>query len=61
MPVPPGMSARQLKIGGTPAVLVTEPAAAASGVIWESPDGVVHGVGGLLDARDILNVARQIG
>ena len=61
VPVPPGMSARQLKIGGTPAVLVTEPAAAASGVIWESPDGVVHGVGGLLDARDILNVARQIG
>jgi hypothetical protein len=61
VPVPPGMSARQLKIGGAPAVLVTGPSAAASGVIWENWDGVVHGVGGLLDAKDILNVARQIG
>jgi hypothetical protein len=55
------MSARQLKIGGAPAVLVTGLSAAASGVIWENRDGVVHGVGGLLDAEDILNVARQIG
>jgi hypothetical protein len=61
VPVPAGMSARQLKIGGAPAVLVTGPSAAASGVIWENRDGVVHGVGGLLDAEDILNVARQIG
>ena len=61
VPVPTGMSARQLKIGGASAVLLTEPADAASGVIWESHDGVVHGVGGLLDSGDVLSVARQIG
>jgi hypothetical protein len=61
VPVPPGMSARQVKISGAPAVLVTAPSAAASGVIWENRDGIVHGVGGLLAAQDILNVARQIG
>jgi hypothetical protein len=61
VPVPPGMSAQQLKIGGASAVLLTEPADAASGVIWESQDGVVHGVGGLLDSGDVLSVARQIG
>lgn len=61
VPVPPGMSAQQLKIGGAPAVLLTVPADAASGVIWESRDGVVHGVGGLLDSGDVLSVARQVG
>ena len=61
VPIPPGMSAQQVKIGGAPAVLVTEPTAAASGVVWENQDGVVHGVGGLLDSGDILSVARQIG
>jgi len=61
VPVPTGMSARQLAIGGAPAVLLTEPAGAASGVIWESRDGVVHGVGGLLDSADVIDVARQIG
>ena len=61
MPVPSGMSAQQLKIGGAPAVLVTVPSGVASGVVWESRDGVVHGVGGLLDSRDVLSVARQIG
>jgi len=61
VPVPSGMSSQQLKIGGASAVLLTEPANAASGVIWESQDGVVHGVGGLLDSGDVLSVARQIG
>jgi hypothetical protein len=61
VPVPSGMTAQQLEIGGAPAVLITEPADAASGVIWESRDGVVHGVGGLLDSKDVLGVARQIG
>jgi hypothetical protein len=61
VPVPSGMSAQQLKIGGAPAVLMTEPSGAASGVIWESQDGVVHGVGGLLDSKDVRSVARQIG
>jgi len=61
VPVPSGMTAQQLEIGGAPAVLITGPADAASGVIWESRDGVVHGVGGLLDSKDVLGVARQIG
>jgi hypothetical protein len=61
VPVPPGMSAQRLTIGGASAVLLTEPAGAASGVIWESRDGVVHGVGGLLNSRDVIDVARQIG
>ena len=43
------------------AVLVTDPNGYASGAIWESRDGVVRAVGGLLDKEDILNVARQIG
>jgi hypothetical protein len=59
--VPSGMSTQQVKIGGAPAVLVSEPADAASAVFWESRDGVVHAVGGLLDSTDVLNVARQIG
>ncbi|MBV9379465.1 MAG: hypothetical protein JOY82_22110 [Streptosporangiaceae bacterium] len=61
VPVPPGVSARQLTIGGTSAVLLTEPAGVASGVIWESRDGVVHGVAGLLDPKDVVDVARQVG
>jgi hypothetical protein len=61
VPVPTGMSAQQLRIGGAAAVLVEAPSDVASGVIWETPNGVVHGVGGLLDKEDVLSVARQIG
>ena len=61
VPVPSGVSAQQLKIDGAPAVLLTVPSGVASGVVWESRDGVVHGVGGLLDSGDVLGVARQIG
>jgi hypothetical protein len=61
VPVPSGMSAQQLNIDGAPAVLVTAGSRVASGVVWESRDGIVHGVGGLLDSGDVLGVARQIG
>jgi hypothetical protein len=61
VPVPSGMSSEQLQIGGAAAVLVEVPSDVASGVIWETPNGVVHAVGGLLDKEDILSVARQIG
>jgi len=61
VPVPSGMSAQQLNIGGAPAVLITVPSGVASGVVWESRDGMVHGVGGLLNSGDVLGVARQIG
>jgi len=60
VPVPSGVSEQQLTIGGA-AVLVADPSGAASGVIWEGRDGVVHAVGGLLDKEDVLSVARQIG
>lgn len=61
VPVPAGMSEQQLTVGGAAAVLVTDRSGAASGVIWESRDGIVHGVGGLLDSADVLSVARQVG
>lgn len=61
VPVPSGMSQQQVRIGGAPAVLVTDHSGVVSAVVWESRDGIVHGVGGLLDSRDILSVARQIG
>jgi hypothetical protein len=61
VPVPSGMWAEVEHIGGARAVLVTDPDGFASGVIWESRDGIVRGVGGLLDSEDVLGVARQIG
>jgi hypothetical protein len=61
VPVPSGMWEQLQNIGGVPAVLITDPSAFASAVIWESHDGVVHAVGGLLDKEDVLSVARQVG
>ncbi len=60
VPVPPGMTGRHVTVGRSPAVLLTGSGVAA-GVVWESTDGVVHGVAGLLNQTDILNVARQLG
>jgi hypothetical protein len=60
VPVPSGMWEQLEHIGGAPAVLLTEPDAFASGVIWEDRDGIVRGVGGLLDSEDVLGVAHQI-
>jgi len=61
IPVPPGATSTHLRIGGSPAVLLSTASGAASAVIWESQDGTVHAVAGLLDSSDILNVAHQIG
>ena len=61
VPIPRGMWVLRTHIGGAQALLVTDSTAFASGVIWESHDGVVYGVGGLLDREDVLGVARQIG
>ena len=61
VPVPSGLWEQKVQIGGAPAVLVTDPSGFASGVIWESRDGIVHAVGGLLDKQDVFSVARQIG
>jgi hypothetical protein len=60
-PVPSVSAAQHVSVGGEAAVLLADPSGAASGVIWEGGDGVVHGVGGLLDREDVLNVARQLG
>jgi hypothetical protein len=60
IPVPPGAQSRHVRVDGSPAVVLTV-SGAASAVIWESPDGIVHAVAGLLDSQDVLNVARQIG
>lgn len=61
VPVPPGATTRHLTVNGAPAVLISVASGGASAVIWESHDGEVHAVAGLLDSQDILNVARQIG
>jgi hypothetical protein len=61
VPVPSGMWEQLQDVGGVPGVLITDPSAFASAVIWESHDGVVHAVGGLVDKEDALGVARQIG
>jgi hypothetical protein len=58
--VPTGAQSTHVTIGGAPGVLITDRSQAASAVIWESHDGIVHAVAGLLDGRDALNVARQI-
>jgi hypothetical protein len=61
VPVPSGLWEEKVQIGGAPAVVVTDPNGFASGVIWESRDGIVHAVGGLLDKQDVFSVAREIG
>lgn len=61
IPVPSGITATHLRIHGAPAVLLSVASGGASAVIWETPDGIVHAVVGLLDSQDSLNVARQIG
>jgi hypothetical protein len=61
VPVPPGAATEHVRIGGAPGVLIADASHAAAGVIWESRDGIVHVVAGLLDRKDIVNVARQIG
>ena len=61
VPVPPGATSEQVRIGAWPGVLITAESGAASAVIWEGHDGLVHVVAGLLDRKDILDVARQLG
>jgi hypothetical protein len=61
VPVPSGLWEDKEQIGGATAILITDPSGFASGVIWESRDGIVHAVGGLLDKEDVFGVARQIG
>jgi hypothetical protein len=57
---PSGTDASQVDIDGAAGILVTAPSIGAAGVIWVS-HGLVHATVGLLDGKDILHVARQIG
>jgi len=61
VPVPSGMTPEHVNISGSPGVLLHGQAGAATGVVWESGDGVVHAVAGLVTSADILNVAGQLG
>ena len=63
LPVPsaPGASVTQVDVDGSPGVLVQDSTGAASGVIWEDRGGTVRAAVGLLDEKDILDVADQLG
>jgi hypothetical protein len=61
VPTPPGTNARSVQIGRFPGVLLADASGAASGVIWEDGNGLVHVVAGLVDSQDVLTVAAQIG
>lgn len=60
VPTPSGTTSSPVKIDGSPGLLVTEDAQVLSGAIWES-HGEVHVVAGILDTKDVLDVARQVG
>lgn len=61
VPVPPGASVRSVQVAGWPGVLLADPSNAASAVIWEDGHELLHTVVGILDSRDALNVANQLG
>jgi hypothetical protein len=61
VPVPSGASVRSVGIDGWPGVLLADSSNAAAGVVWEDGRGMLHVVGGILDAKDVLNVADQLG
>lgn len=59
--LPAGVGVSQVDVGGSPGVLLAADGGVASGVIWEDRSGEVHAAIGLLDQKDILNVANQLG
>jgi hypothetical protein len=61
IPVPAGAVERSVDVGGSPGVLISDPSNVASGVVWEDSAGVLHAVAGLVDQKDVLDVAAQIG
>jgi hypothetical protein len=48
-------------VGGWPGVLLADSSNAAAGVVWEDGHGLLHGVVGILDPQDVMNVANQLG
>ena len=61
VPVPPGASARSVRVAGWPGVLLADPSNVAAAVIWEDGKDMVHVVAGILDSQDVLDVADQLG
>jgi hypothetical protein len=61
VPVPARAIERSVDVAGSPGVLVTDSSNIATGVVWEDGAGVLHAVAGLIDQKDVLGVASQIG
>ncbi|MBV9194553.1 MAG: hypothetical protein JO168_10460 [Solirubrobacterales bacterium] len=61
VPVPPGASVHSVQVAGWPGVVLADSSNAAAAVVWEDGRGMLHVVAGLLDTRDVLNVADQLG
>jgi hypothetical protein len=61
VPVPPGASVHSVRVSGRPGVLLNDASNAVSAVVWEDGQGLIHGVVGILDSQDVLNVASQLG
>lgn len=61
VPVPSRASVRSVQIAGWPGVLLSDSSNAAAAAVWEDGQGLLHIVVGILDSRDVLNVANQLG
>ncbi len=61
VPVPPGAAVHSVRVAGSPGVLLADSSNAAAAVVWEDGHGMVHVVAGILDPKDVLNVADQLG
>jgi hypothetical protein len=60
VPTPRGANSTKTEIAGYPAVLLSDKSNDASAVVWESANGEVHIVAGLLDKEDLRSVAEQV-
>jgi hypothetical protein len=62
LPIPTlsGMHTESVRVGRWPAVLISVPSGAGAGVVWEDSAGTVHVVAGLVDQKDVLDVANQL-
>src|SRR6202166_2055118 len=56
VPIPSGANVSNAKVGGVPAVVLSDPSGFASGVIWEQ-DTTVRLVGGLVSTAQAMQVA----
>ena len=55
-----GVSVSVVTVNGSPGVLAADDGGVAAGVVWQDR-GAVHAALGLLDTKDILDVANQLG